>query len=84
MRSPCTGLWSSLVSFMSSSLGDFWMLADDFNSSLYPSKKVGGLEDYYYSMNDLANFIYLVGLMDINLIGSKFTWSNRRLGQNLI
>lgn len=60
------------------------MVTGYFNSPLYPLEKSGVIEDYSKSINDLVDFISATGLMDINLTGFKFTWSNKRLGKNLI
>jgi hypothetical protein len=56
----------------------------DFNTTLYPPKKKGGLENFLERMYDLAGFVGQNDLIDIELIGPPFTWSNNRLGQNLI
>ena len=55
-----------------------------FNLPLYPSEKVGGMIDFNDSMKDLANFINNNDLMDMDMHGVKFTWSNNRKGVDLI
>ena len=55
----------------------------DFNSPLYPSKKVGGAIDFTDSMKDLADFINTNDLMDLKLRGFKLTWLNNK-GEDLI
>lgn len=56
----------------------------DFNSLLIPSKKLGGLLEYYDNMTDLVDFIGRNALMDVDLTWKKFTWSNIRKGKDLI
>lgn len=83
-RFPRDHLWSSLCCLIGNQKNDLWMVAGDFNYPLYPSEKPSGCEDYSESITELADFISYFDLMDINLSDSKFTWSNRRLGKNLI
>lgn len=75
-------LWEELSIFLSQNRNTFCM--GDFNSLLYPSEKVGGMIDFNDSMKDLANFINNNYLMDMEMHGVKFTWSNNRKGVDLI
>lgn len=61
-----------------------WILVGDFNTPLCHSKKLGGIEDFSNSIFDFANFISNPGLLDVELLGSKFTWSNYHSGNDLI
>ena len=56
----------------------------DFNSPLYPSKKIGGMIELNNSMKDLANFINNNDLLDMEMHGVKFIWSNNMKGIDLI
>jgi hypothetical protein len=47
-------------------------------------KKVGGMDDFNDSMKDLVEFINKNDLMDMDMCGVKFTWSNNRKGIDLI
>lgn len=77
-------LWEDLNDAIKNRKDDHWMLGGNFNSPLLPSEKSGGLDDYTNSMMELAGFLNFVGLIDIPLQGSKFTWSNRRNGNQMI
>lgn len=61
-----------------------FMLTGDFNTPLYPSEKLGGLTNYNDSMLDFADFIRKNDLLDLDLQGNPFTWSNNIKGSNLI
>ena len=52
----------------------------DFNTPLFDEKKSGGLALDLDSKIDLSNFINSLTLLDIDLFGGTFTWSNRHLG----
>ncbi|KAH9298637.1 hypothetical protein KI387_030319, partial [Taxus chinensis] len=61
-----------------------WLIMGDFNTPLNPGEKFGGNSDFSISMEDFAGFISTLNLMDIELHGNQYTWSNRRIGENLI
>ena len=56
----------------------------NFNSPLYPLENIGGMIDFTDCMKDLANFINNNDLLDMEMCGVKFTWSNNRKGVDLI
>ena len=56
----------------------------DFNNPLYAKEKMGGLKDLSKSIYDLEGFLIRNDLIDIDLKGPSFTWSNNGLGTNLI
>ena len=56
----------------------------DFNTPLLETKKLGGLPPDVESRQHLANLIRDLALVDVDLGGYKFTWSNRRIGSNCI
>lgn len=55
------------------------MVARDFNATLYLSEKLGGNPNLLGAMAGLANFVQTNELMDIDLRGKKFTWSNKQI-----
>lgn len=61
-----------------------WVLAGDFNTPLYPSEKIGGNPIDLQSAEDLQSLFTLAELMEVEMSGCKFTWSNRRYGKDLI
>lgn len=56
----------------------------DFNTPLQESEKFGGFQVHMDSKQDLANFINEQCLIDLHLSGAKYTWTNRRMGDELI
>ena len=56
----------------------------DFHTPQYLLEKFGGLEDFSNSMQDLEGFLGRNDLIDIDLQGLAFMWSNNRLGKILI
>ncbi|XP_072074331.1 uncharacterized protein [Arachis hypogaea] len=60
------------------------VVAGDFNAIASPNEKEGGGEKYPTS---IANFNYFIGenmLVDLEMVGRRYTWSNRRSGEELI
>ena len=56
----------------------------DFNSPLSNDDKSGGLASNQESKLDLLNFINNLAFMDVDLLGGRFTWSNRTVGGECI
>ncbi|XP_059066552.1 uncharacterized protein LOC131857829 [Cryptomeria japonica] len=56
----------------------------DFNTPLIKSKKFRGSQIQNDNKLDLADFINGQGLVDFDLSGASFTWSNCRVGVDLI
>lgn len=52
---------------------DVWMVAGDFNTPIFPSRKLGGLVDYFDNGLNLANFMNMTNLLDIDLPSKIFT-----------
>ena len=75
-------LWEDLSVFLSQNKNTFCM--GDFNSPLYPSEKIRGMIDFNDSMMDLVSLINNNDLLDMEMDGVKFTWSNNRKGIDLI
>lgn len=76
--------WEEISNLIVANQKSHFMLTGDFNSPLYPSEKCVGLDDFCDSMGDLASFINVSSLMDVDLQGAPFTWSNNRKGKHLI
>lgn len=47
-------------------------------------KKYGGVPISIDNRQDLADMINSLSLLNLDLIGAKFTWSNRHSGEDLI
>ena len=81
-RNDRHSLWEELSIFLFQNKNAFCI--GDFNSPLYPSEKIGGMIDCNDNMKDLADFINNNSLLDMEMDGVKFTWSNNRKGVDLI
>lgn len=60
--------------------GLYWILENNFNVPLMPSKKKGGVKGFYEGMIEFANFVRCNNLMDLDLKRFRFTWTNGRGG----
>lgn len=56
----------------------------DFNTPLHDAGKIDGSHIMDESMFDLMNLINDNALLDLDLKGASFTWSNWRMGKALI
>ena len=60
------------------------IIMGDFNTPLEDIEKKGGLPPDWESKQDLSNFINDLALMDLELMGGSYTWSNKRKGYDCI
>ncbi|XP_059076658.1 uncharacterized protein LOC131875936 [Cryptomeria japonica] len=77
-------LWLKLSSFHSCCPNTPWLIMGDFNTPLTDVEKFGGSQIQIDNKLDLADFIDSQGLVDLDLSGASFTWSNRGVGTDLI
>lgn len=77
-------LWSSIINARMAFPNEKWIILGDFNTSLSSMEKAGGMPVSNESGQDLADMINSLGLLNLDLLGDKFTWSNRRSGWDLI
>lgn len=63
---------------------DNWLVIGDFNTPLHDVDKVGGSQNVDDSRSDLMQFINDSALLDLDLKGASYTWSNRHVGDALI
>lgn len=61
-----------------------WVLVGDWNQVVAPEDKLGGRPVTSGPTNSLWSVISDCALVDVGFSGSKFTWSNMRLGQGCI
>jgi hypothetical protein len=74
------GHLGSTIFFHEGKLNGAWR----FNIVLNDGEKFGGVSNSQDGRLDLSNFISRQALMDLNLRGTKYNWSNRRVGEDLI
>lgn len=60
------------------------LIGGDFNFALNVEDKLGGRVKFSTSMQDLRDFIDTNELLDMDLKGNRYTWSNRRIGKGFI
>ncbi|KAF7823513.1 reverse transcriptase [Senna tora] len=59
---------------------DPWACIGDFNELSSPAEKVGGKEVRARSLLRFHSFLNDCNLMDVSFNGSKFTWTNKQIG----
>jgi hypothetical protein len=74
-------IWDELVGIMSW-WEKPWCIGGDFNVIRYPSERLGDTH-YSLTMREFSDFIFEQGLMDIPLVGGKFTWSNNNCSSRI-
>lgn len=60
------------------------MVMGDFNTPLLNVEKFGGSQINWDSKSGLSDFININALIDLDLQGASYTWTNRRIGHDLI
>ncbi|XP_020678602.2 uncharacterized protein LOC110096820 [Dendrobium catenatum] len=70
-------LWASICAVAPS--GDVpWAVIGDFNCCRYASDKMGGLPLHHSQLVDINNMIFVNKLVDLNAVGSHFSWYNQQ------
>ena len=64
--------------------GDNILILGDFIAIYNHSEKEGGSEKSQTSIDKFVNWINFGSLVDLGMIGSGFTWSNKRFGGKII
>ena len=59
-----------------------WCVGGDFNAIRFPFERLGA-ENFTQCMYNFSDFISINGLMDINLEGGSYTWSNSLSGSRI-
>lgn len=75
-------LWLSLVSNARTSQS--WVIAGDFNTLRWTHEKLGGATPRPAGLLDFNDCIQEVGLLELKLSGSPFTWTNSSMGESRI
>lgn len=60
-----------------------WIVMGEFNTILITDEKIGGRPEVGDAAEDLRDFILRNKLIDFDLQGMKYTWSNPRAGKDL-
>ena len=76
--------WETLSNIKRKNYYGRWVFLGDFNVPLYDHEKKGGNVSQLDGRLDLMDFINKEGLMDLNLHGIEFTWSNKRTSDECI
>ncbi|XP_057853721.1 uncharacterized protein LOC131063795 [Cryptomeria japonica] len=76
--------WARVSSFCCNHPNAPWLVIGDFNTPLQETDKFGGSQIQLDSKQDLADFINDQCLIDLDLTKASFTWSNHRIGAELI
>lgn len=76
--------WAKLSSLIQNCNLNKGIIMGDFNTSLFDEEKYGGLALDQDSKMDLSLFINSLALLDVELAGGIFTWSNRHSGSECI
>ncbi|XP_020694319.1 uncharacterized protein LOC110108146 [Dendrobium catenatum] len=70
-------LWSSLCAAAPSG-NTPWAVIGDFNCCCYASDKSGGLPLHHSNLVDINNMIFVNKLVDLNAVGSLYSWYNQQ------
>ncbi|XP_059068325.1 uncharacterized protein LOC131858874 [Cryptomeria japonica] len=76
--------WAKLSSFRSNHPNIPWLVIEYFNTPLQEVENFGGSQIQMDSKQDLADFINDQCLIDLDYFGASYTWTNRRVGDELI
>ena len=68
-------LWRSLAE-LGEDITEAWMIMGDFNAILSVHDKVGGQPVSNYELQDLEQLVQGCGLVDLESIGCRLTWTN--------
>lgn len=77
-------VWETLSNIKSKDFYGRWIFLGNFNVPLYEHEKKGGNANQLDGRLDFMDFINKEGLMDIDIQGIEFTWSNKRIGDECI
>ncbi|MDV3200531.1 MAG: endonuclease/exonuclease/phosphatase family protein [Pigeon pea little leaf phytoplasma] len=66
------------------SAGQYYIIAGDFNAISSYHEKAGGRMKTASSIDGFNAFVSSCGLLDLGFVSSKFTWTNRQYGGELI
>lgn len=77
-------VWDTLSNLKCKDYFSRWIIMGDFNVPLYDHEKKGGNVSQLEGRLDLMDFINKEGLIDMDLHGMQFTWSNKRDGNECI
>ena len=77
-------LWNTLSNIKSNDYYGRWIFLGNFNVPLYEHEKKGVNVSQLDGRLDFLDFINREGLMDLDILGIDFTWSNKRVGNDYI
>ncbi|XP_028754831.1 uncharacterized protein LOC114714269 [Neltuma alba] len=81
-RAKRMNLWHSLRT-ITGHLERAWLVVRDFNTFLKPQDKLGGSPPNYQAMRNFADCVSDTGLMEIPIVGERFTWEKKGVNERL-
>ncbi|XP_028790153.1 uncharacterized protein LOC114746133 [Neltuma alba] len=81
-RAKRMNLWHSLRT-IAGHLERAWLVVGDFNTFLKPQDKLGGSPPNYQAMRNFADCVSDTGLMEIPIVGERFTWEKKGVKERL-
>lgn len=77
-------VWNTLSNIKNKEQNGRWIFMGDFNVPIYDQEQKGNNASQLEGRLDLLEFINNEGLMDMDLHGVEFTWTNKRVGNECI
>ena len=77
-------LWEDISNQRNLFVDENWVILGNFNTPLKETKKMGGSQTNLDNRLDLMDFIDNHLLHDLDLHGIEYTWTNRRVGKDLM
>ncbi|GER52284.1 non-LTR reverse transcriptase [Striga asiatica] len=75
--------WSFLIN-AKSKWGQDWIIGGDWNAIVDLSEKRGGRDKSLADMLSFQNFINQMSMVEVNMQGHKYTWSNNRSHEHFV
>ncbi|XP_058733800.1 uncharacterized protein LOC131605468 [Vicia villosa] len=68
-------MWDSLITLKNGRKHEEWCIVGDFNEVLKKEERLGeGGHRCWRGMEDFRNFVEVMGLIDVNCVGGRFSW----------
>lgn len=77
-------VWAEVESFMTQNTNINYILGGDYNVIVDLAKKYGGIQVESKTQKEFKLWVGNNSLLDVRMINGKFTWNNRKIGNNFI